>query len=137
MFVVRFEKYPQNIFHVIKSKYFGPNSHIFKMSEYDQKKNENTYQYKNRIFALWQEDRKNSKKNNEKIFIRIFIAGIFNYTVKEKMQKWLSKEKNPGISEVVRVTDNYQDEQDEENFLPDFDDIENNNDCYGAGHICT
>ena len=107
------------------------------MSKYDQKKNENTYQYKNRIFALWQEDRKNSKKNNEKIFIRIFIAGIFNYKVKEKMQKWLSKEKNPGISEVVRVTDNYQDEQDEENFLPDFDDIENNNDCYGAGHICT
>ena len=64
------------------------------MSKYDQKKNENTYQYKNRILALWQEDRKNSKKNNEKIFIRIFIAGIFNYTVKEKMQKWLSKEKN-------------------------------------------
>ena len=49
------------------------------MSEYDQKKNENTYQYKDRIFALWQEDRKNLKKNNEKIFIRIFIKHLLNY----------------------------------------------------------
>ena len=106
------------------------------MSEYDQKKNENTYQYKNRIFALWQEDRKNSRKNNEKIFIRIFITGIYNYTVKERMKKWLNNEKNPEISRVVQVTDEYQDEIDEENFLPDFDDIENNNDCEGPGHIC-
>ena len=125
------------MFNIIKSKQFGPNSHIFsKMSKYDQKKDENTYQYKNRIFALWQEDRKNSRKNNEKIFIRIFITGIYNYTVKERMKKWLNNEKNPEISQVVQVTDEYQDEIDEENFLPDFDDIENNNDCEGAGHIC-
>ena len=142
MFVVRFEKYLQNIFHIIKFKYFSPNSRIFKMSEYNQKSHEDTYQYKNRIFALWKKERtqdgiRNSLFSSKKFFVRIFINGIYNYQVQTEMKKWLREEKNPKIEDAVEAANKYhQEEQDAENYLPDFDDVDNNNDCYGAGHIC-
>ena len=142
MFMVRFEKYLQNIFHIIKFKYFSLNSRIFKMSEYNQKLHEDTYQYKNRIFALWKKERrqdgiKNSLFSSEKFFVRIFINGIYNYQVQTEMKKWLREEKNPKIKDAVEAANKYhQEEQDAENYLPDFDDIDNNNDCNGHGHIC-
>lgn len=111
------------------------------MSEYNQKLNEDTYQYKNRIFALWKKERtqdgiRNSLFSSEKFFVRIFINGIYNYQVQTEMKKWLREEKNPKIEDAVEAANKYQqEEEDAENYLPDFED-ENNNDCYADDHIC-
>ena len=70
------------------------------MSEYNQKSHEDTYQYKNRIFALWKKERtqeRNSLFSSKKFFVRIFINGIYNYQVQTEMKKWLREEKNPKI----------------------------------------
>ena len=113
------------------------------MSEYNQKIHEDTYQYKNRIFALWKKERtqdgiRNSLFSSKKFFVRIFINGIYNYQVQTEMKKWFREEKNPKIEDAVEAANKYhQEEQDAENYLPDFDDyVDNNNDCYAHGHIC-
>ena len=100
------------------------------MSEYNQRSNENIYQYQNRIFALWEEDGKTVMKNSlfltEKFFIKIFINGIYDYQVKRKMQKWLDEEKNPEINNAMVLADEYQTLEDDM-YLPDDIDIDENN----------
>ena len=101
----------------------------------EQKSTEDIYQYANRLYNSWLEERKSANQRSffvtEKCFIMTFISGLGNDQVKSKMNKWLKEKSNPKKLEAISLAHDYQSEEDEfyqsdedseenEMYLPDY-----------------
>ena len=94
----------------------------------EQKSTEDIYQYANRLYNSWLEERKSANQRSffvtEKCFIMTFISGLGNDQVKSKMNKWLKEKSNPKKLEAISLAHGYQSEEDEF-YLSDEDSEEN------------
>ena len=83
----------------------------------EQKSTEDIYQYANRLYNSWLEERKSANQRSffvtEKCFIMTFISGLGNDQVKSKMNKWLKEKSNPEKLEAISLAHDYQSEEDE------------------------
>ena len=108
----------------------------------EQKSTENIYQYANRLYNSWLEERKSANQRSffvtEKCFIMTFISGLGNDQVRSKMNKWLKENSNPEKLEAISCAYGYQSEEDEiyqsdedseedEMYLPDYVGVDQNN----------
>ena len=118
---------------------------FFKMSDFynnlEQKSTEDIYQYANRLYNSWLEERKSANQCffiTEKFFIMVFISGLGNDQVRSKMNKWLKENSNPEKLEAISCAYGYQSEEDEiyqsdedseedEMYLPDYVGVDQNN----------
>ena len=91
------------------------------MVEFDQKPNEDIYQYVDRITSLWHKEMKSAHKNykTEDVLVKLFINGLDDGQVKRKMRGWFEQEKNPKMDEAEDLAYEYQIIE-TENILPDF-----------------
>ena len=115
-----------------------------------QKSTEDIYQYANRLYISWLEERKSANQRSffvtEKCFIMAFISGLDNVQVKSKMKKWFKEKSNHKKFEAYRLAKVYQSEEDgiylsekdeiylsdedseeDEMYLPDYLEVDLNN----------
>ena len=88
----------------------------------EQKSTEEIFDYMNRLYKSWLEQKKSTDKRSlfwsEKCFIVAFINGLYNDKVKSKMNKWYEENPNstncrPNMINAVFIAVDYQIEENE------------------------